>query len=370
MASRPLRTMTTLSVFLVFGTLAADETFDFTAHEKTEIFIQHIVKFMKLDPAQYQAMVIEYEVAVALEEISSIMKSAPSGQNSLRSNFIRNALQEIRPDYSKALEHFEAKRNEAAIQAAEPLLQDVNPYVVAHARLLRAELDFRAEKYEKVIERCEIIAHKERLHLADDYRACELIAQSFNKLEKPILELAQYLILLVDYEELPPDVQRQAKSRLAALKNVAGEPLHTVAGWMNQVEKFLGREITSTKPTQVKERAIVSALDKLIELQEARERNTCKSCGGNCKGGACKNGGNPKGTRSRSPALVSKLPPPGKGEYNLRGVSRADASSRWGQLMEKEASRTLQSFSGKLPPRFQKLLEQYYREVSQNEEAN
>jgi hypothetical protein len=43
---------------------------------------------------------------------------------------------------------------------------------------------------------------------------------------------------------------------------------------MNSVEKLLAKEVTARDPTQEKEIEIVSALDKLIELQEARERKT------------------------------------------------------------------------------------------------
>ena len=51
----------------------------------------------------------------------------------------------------------------------------------------------------------------------------------------------------------------------------------------------------------------------------------------------------------------------------LRGVSRGDASSIWGQLKDKDASRVMQSFKGKLPPRYERLLEQYYKNLSKTE---
>ena len=98
--------------------------------------------------------------------------------------------------------------------------------------------------------------------------------QSFEKMKKPLLEFVQYAILLTDYEELPKDVADRAKARLAKLNQEAGRPLRTVANWMNQVEKWLAQEVTRKDPTQRKETEIVYALDKLIELQEARERKT------------------------------------------------------------------------------------------------
>jgi hypothetical protein len=51
----------------------------------------------------------------------------------------------------------------------------------------------------------------------------------------------------------------------------------------------------------------------------------------------------------------------------LHGVSNADPSSLWGLLKEREASRTIQSFQGKLPPRYERLLEQYYKSLSRLE---
>jgi len=119
----------------------------------------------------------------------------------------------------------------------------------------------------------EIVA-KDRLYLIRDHRACELIALCFEKLKKPLLEFVEYAILLTDYNDLPKEVSDKAKARLAALNDEVGRPLGTVANWMNEVEKLLVKEVTKNDPTQRRETEIVSALDKLIELQEARERKT------------------------------------------------------------------------------------------------
>ena len=52
---------------------------------------------------------------------------------------------------------------------------------------------------------------------------------------------------------------------------------------------------------------------------------------------------------------------------SLHGVSRADAGTIWGQLKERDASRALQGFRGKLPERYERLLEQYYKNLSKGE---
>lgn len=71
-------------------------------------------------------------------------------------------------------------------------------------------------------------------------------------------------------------------------------------------------------------------------------------------------------SRSKNPALVSRLGK-GKGGVLLHGVSEGDASTIWGQLKERDASRALQSFRGKLPARYERLLEQYYKNLSKTE---
>mgnify|MGYP003310448640 CR=1 FL=1 len=118
--------------------------------------------------------------------------------------------------------------------------------------------------------------------LLADYRGAELTALSFNGLGESLLEFAQYALLLTDFQNLPVELKQRAESRLGELRGENGKPLQTVAGWMNRVEKLISKEVTGEAPTQKQERGIVTALDKLIELQEAVERQTCPDCG---KGG-------------------------------------------------------------------------------------
>ena len=51
----------------------------------------------------------------------------------------------------------------------------------------------------------------------------------------------------------------------------------------------------------------------------------------------------------------------------LHGASHADPSTIWGQLKEKDAAQAMQGFRGKLPARYEQLLEQYYKSLSKAE---
>lgn len=345
--------------------LRAQHVSELTHRDKTEIFIQHLVKILDLDPGLYRSMVLEYEIGTALAEASPEIAKDLAGVD-----FIRNSLAELYPAFAKAEVGLQAADEAAAQAALETLEKDTggawaNVYLRAYAGLLRAELDWLAQRDDALIRRCEDLQRDHRKHLIADHRVAELIALAYGRLDRPLMEFAQWALITTDFEEAPNELKERADARMAELNQKVGKPLHAVAGWMNEVEKYLAKELTGDEPTQEKEGEILVALDKLIELQEALERQSCKNCGsGNCKG--CKNG-QPKGNRSENPANVSKLPPRGDGEINLRGVSRGDADSIWGLLEEKDAARALKSFGGKLPPRYEKLLKEYYKALSEEE---
>jgi len=262
--------------------LSAQHPSEFTSRDKTQIFIQHMVKTMKLDPTKYRAMVLEYEIGSALRDFSPEIAADLD-----TTDFIQNSLRELYKGYDKACNAFENGDDAEALSLLGKLddksLGDrPNPYLLAYARLLQAEIDFRAKRYKKVIESCDLLTRQARTLLLPDYRVCQLIALSFNGSGESLLEFAQYALLLTDYENLPAPLKQKAEARMSELKDENGKPLQTVAGWMNRVEKLISKEVTGDAPTQKQERVIVTALDKLIELQEAVERQTCPNCG---KGG-------------------------------------------------------------------------------------
>lgn len=61
---------------------------------------------------------------------------------------------------------------------------------------------------------------------------------------------------------------------------------------------------------------------------------------------------------------MSKLPEGGEGIVNLRNTVKKSKGSVWGLLKDRDASRALKSFGGKLPPRYEKLLKKYYEALS------
>ena len=82
--------------------LSAQHPSEFTNRDKTEIFIQHLVRTMKLDPTRYRAMVLEYEIGSALRDFSPELAVDLD-----TADFIHNSLRELYAGYDKACKAFE-----------------------------------------------------------------------------------------------------------------------------------------------------------------------------------------------------------------------------------------------------------------------
>ena len=92
------------------GALLAQHPSDFTSRDKTEIFIQHLVKTMKLDPTRYRAMVLEYEIGSALRDFSPELAADLDS-----ADFIQNSLRELYAGYDKACKAFENTADSEAL---------------------------------------------------------------------------------------------------------------------------------------------------------------------------------------------------------------------------------------------------------------
>lgn len=129
------------------------------------------------------------------------------------------------------------------------------------------------------------------------------------------------------------------------------DPLGSIAHDMADVASDLSDNQTG-KPTQLKQKAIVAQLDKLIEQLDKQ----------------CNSSGNGSGSRSPSkPMNDSKLTggPGGMGEL---GTPRS-AGRDWGQISPKERERIQRSQTEGFPPGYESVLESYFRRLSEEKRA-
>src|SRR2546422_5361601 len=155
----------------IFFPLPAQSPADLGSREKTEIFIQHLVKVAKIDPSRYQALVLEYEIGNALADLSTAEGDEGSKEKvcgglsgPVGEDFMDRALKEIHPEYARAAQLKDEGKLDEARESAKALEKSVDPYLAAHARLLLAELALGearkagdGQAFEKVISLSETI---------------------------------------------------------------------------------------------------------------------------------------------------------------------------------------------------------------------
>ena len=247
--------------------------YELTRTNKIELFLQHIAKVVQVAPDVYQSLLLEYELSQSITEFG-IAHPEP-----LLGEFVDKALKRLHPEFAEAVASYESQAHADAASKLKPLVAKRDPFLTARTHLYLAEIEVVGKRFDKAREIAQGLILRERQYLVPDYRACEIVAECFRAAEQTVLELLQYAILLTDYRDVPLDVEARAKQRIAAIQKESGGPTKVVASWMDEVERLIRALTTAEDPTQTKQGQILVALDKMIELQEARERNACSNCG-------------------------------------------------------------------------------------------
>lgn len=278
---------------------------------------------------------------------------------------IQEALRILDGDYRVAVEAFERGEDEAALAAAQEIIEeDPNPFVTAYARILVARVQLAGEEVEPALEELEDLWIGSRDRITADQEVKFLIAYACSRVyerDEAIRAFREYL------KEFPTAPERYRTLALQVLRDLllAGEnPLLDVAGRMGEIKLLLKKEQTD-EPTQSKQDEVVTILSELIALMEEMEKQGGGGGGGG-GGGRGGRGGPPGGNRnSTSPAQNSALPGGAARVGPLRRVSRGKPGEAWGDLKGKDRQEVLQALKGKFPSRYRDLLEQYYKALSE-----
>ncbi|MEE8451709.1 MAG: hypothetical protein V3R99_07330 [Thermoguttaceae bacterium] len=172
----------------------------------------------------------------------------------------------------------------------------------------------------------------------------------------------------------PPDAtlrDRMQRELGPAAEAEDGNPLLSVARRMREAEDQIGQGDAGTG-TQTLQKQIVSDLDRLIE--QARKR--CKQC----KAGACKPGaqsvasrtspkspGPPKpGTSTNKPAATSNAKPGQATPQRPDMAEMRDVMKQlWGELPQRDREQMLQSPPEEFLPKYELMIEQYFRRLTE-----
>jgi hypothetical protein len=121
--------------------------------------------------------------------------------------------------------------------------------------------------------------------------------------------------------------------------------------------------------TQEIQKKIVFRLDELIKEKEA-QASQCTQC----NGGSCPNGGKPGSkpsntTQPSSPMQDSNISG-GSGPGNVNDQKFKNLQEKWGGLEPAERAKALQELTRDYPPRFRPVIEEYFKAINRNSDAN
>ena len=150
---------------------------------------------------------------------------------------------------------------------------------------------------------------------------------------------------LREFKHAPERLRASAAQIMAELQQQEGV-LHQISDIMKNCERKI-RKTDTGKQTQEKQKEIIDWLQEIIEMMEQQQQ-----------------GGAPGGAGGLNPAKFSALPG-GEGKTgDLRNVKRV--ADKWGKLKDQERKAIETELKSKMPSRYRKMLEEFYKKLGRS----
>jgi hypothetical protein len=255
-------------------------------------------------------------------------------------------LRSLVDSYGRAVDQAENGDPRAALSLAEIVASTKDLYVRAHARyhLGRTFLDGDdADKASHVL--ADFLQHDRNLTPLDA-EAAFFYATSLADTPMPGLAARAFGDYLRIFPDAPERYRAVAQQRRAELLAQFLNPLHEIADSMKGIERRLRRAETG-RATQDEQHNIIARLQELIDQLEEQEKQSSGGPSGNTQPNAAAN-------NSAAPSGASRI-----GDLaRIPGVS-----DRWGDLKERKRKEIEAEAQTKLPSRYAKMLEDYYKKL-------
>ncbi|NJL32385.1 MAG: hypothetical protein HC898_12650 [Phycisphaerales bacterium] len=168
-------------------------------------------------------------------------------------------------------------------------------------------------------------------------------------------------IVLENYPEAHPRWKLGAQARLRELADQQPGTLGEVAGHMDFSRRRLA-QAQADDSTQKVQQQVVALLDKLIEDAQNKEQ------AGGSSGGKAGNGqGSPSGNANPSAPAQQSVAPVGEARMGAQRAGRNAAGEDWLKLQDRQRQEILEALKERFPDRYGELVEQYYRNLAEEE---
>jgi len=234
----------------------------------------------------------------------------------------------------------------AALLLAKALVDAKSPVMQAHVRYHLARLCLDSDDPERAIEVLNDFISNNINCTPLDGEAAYFYAQALA--EVPMIDAAipRFRAFLQWFPQASERLRSAAHQRILELEQQQESRLHMLADGMKKTTRDLRKKKTD-KPVQLDQEGYLEELDELIEMFQEMESQSSGPASGN---------GPPSG-----PAADSNLP---GGESKLGNLKKKPSlADRWGDMRDSERKKIMADVQNTMPPKFQKFLEGYYKNL-------
>lgn len=249
------------------------------------------------------------------------------------------------PAFDAAVRLHEAGDPSAAV-ALTRLLATAEPPLRAHVRYHLARLFLDSDDPELALQALDDFLRADAGTSALDAEATWFFAQALAEMPLPDAALLWFQAFLRWFPDASERFRATAHQRIGELERQQESRLHDLADGMKKTTRDLRKQRTG-KPTQVDQQKYLEQLDQLIEEYQERENQSSGPASGLGP--------------SSNPAGSSALP---EGEGTVGTLNRRPSlADRWGDMKDADRDKIAAEVQKGLPPRYQKMLEQYYKKL-------
>lgn len=278
---------------------------------------------------------------------------------------IGDGLVVLYPEFSAVMDALGEERIDDAVAQLSTLSQHADPYLAAAAGFMQARAEIMREQYAAAIPLLEKFTTEQNefsTQVGDALYFLGMCQSAMLENEKAITSLVNFL---EQYPNAPERMRVGAWRRLQELRSIEEGSMTDVLQRMEFSRRQLQGQDTGDR-TQEEQFKIVSMLNQLIEQAEESE-----SQGGSCNKPGESESQSPSQGQAQSQGQGGEQT--GNGSRNPNGVARRTfddgPSSEWSRLRDRSRDPAFNAIKDKYPPRYQQLIDQYYRSFQQGEEG-
>lgn len=312
-------------------------------------------------PVDRFLMQLDNRTAAGAQAAALIREQWASCNDCDAAEFLTQSLAVLSPGFRDGLDAYDRDEYERSAEELAKLTDDADPFLAVHAAVFEIKALTEIERFVEAAKRIDKLVADGGTRLANhSYFLPEIeFTKGFCQLaDLQYEEAAESLTrFLVEHPDAPQRLTLAAKQILTELDNREPGKIGEVADLMDYSERRL-KSVDGGDVVQARQKRIVDLLDTLIKEAEEQEKNSCKNSSSNGQNGG-KTGPSPA-----NPMQESRLPGGAPGDDGSRQGRRANPGDAWGAMPPAERERILQALRESFPPRYRRLVEQYYEQLA------